>query len=215
RARARAEAEESLRLLQEVGDPLEIAIVRRILGQIALYERDYARARAAFTGDLATTRALGDPIGIAVGLTNLGDVARQEGDLTGAATLYEESLALWRDQGGVNWGMPWALLGLGDIFLQRGDHAAARDCCAESLAMARQEDQIAASLEALAALAAAQGQPARALRLAGAAAALREKVGWPPWPANQASLTDRLAVARKALSVEEQAAAWADGQAVP
>jgi predicted ATPase len=148
-ARARTEAEESLRLFQEVGDPLEIAIVQRILGQIALYERNYARARAAFTVDLATTRALGDTIGIAVGLTNLGDVARQEGDLAGAAALYEESLALWRDQGSVNWGMPWALLGLGDIFLQRGDHAAARGCCAESLTIARQEDQIAASLEAL------------------------------------------------------------------
>jgi tetratricopeptide (TPR) repeat protein len=215
RARARTEAEESLRLLQEVGDPLEIAIVQRILGQIALYERNYGCARAAFTVDLATTRALGDTIGIAVGLTNLGDVARQEGDLTGAAVLYEESLALWRDQGGVNWGMPWALLGLGDICLQRGDHAAARGYCTESLTIARQEDQIAASLEALAGLAALQGQPARALRLAGAAAALRERVGWQPWPADQARLTGRLAVAREALSVEGQTAAWAAGQALP
>jgi hypothetical protein len=77
-----------------------------------------------------------------------------------------------------------------------------------------QEDQIAASLAALAGLAAMQGQPVRALRLAGAAAALRERVGWQPWPAGQASLTGRLAVAHAALSVEGQAAARADGQAL-
>src|SRR5205823_13257378 len=117
--RARADAEESLHLFQEVDDTLVIAIVQRVLGQIALYERDYARARAAFSEALATTRALGDQIGIAVGLTNLGDVAREEGDLTAAAALYEESLALWRDLGSVDWGIPWALLGLGDLCLQR------------------------------------------------------------------------------------------------
>jgi tetratricopeptide (TPR) repeat protein len=216
RARARAQAEESLRLFQEVGDTLQIAIVQRVLGQIALFERDYARARAAFSVDLATTRVLGDKIGIAVGLTNLGDVAREEGDLTAAAALFEESLALWRDLGSVNWGLPWALLGLGDLCLQRGDHATARACFAESLTIARQEDQIAASLEALAGLAAMQGQPGHALRLAGAAAALRDRIGEQPWPApaNQAALTQRLAAAREALSAEGQAAAWADGQAL-
>src|SRR3989440_1753130 len=214
RERARADAEESLRLFQEVGDTLEIAIVQRVLGQIALYERDYARARAAFSMDLATTRALGDKIGIAVGLTHLGDVAREEGDLTGAAALYEESLARWRDLGSVNWGIPWALLGLGDIYLQHGDHAAARACFGESLMLARQEDQIGASLAALAGLAARQGQPARALRLAGAAAALRDRLGWQLWPADQATLARGLAAAREALSAEGQAAAWADGQAL-
>jgi tetratricopeptide (TPR) repeat protein len=164
--------------------------------------------------DLATTRALGDKIGIAVGLTNLGDVAREEGNLTGAAALYEESLALWRDLGSVNWGLPWVLLGLGDLCLQRGNQAAARACFAESLTLARQENQVAASLEALAGLAAMQGQPARALRLAGAAAALRDRIGEQPWPANQAALTRTLAAAREALSAHEQAAAWAHGRAL-
>jgi hypothetical protein len=80
--------------------------------------------------------------------------------------------------------------------------------------LARQENQTAASLEALAGLAAMQGQPARALRLAGAAAALRDRIGEQPWPANQAALTRRLAAAREALSAEAQAATWADGQAL-
>ena len=90
----------------------------------------------------------------------------------------------------------------------------AQACFAESLTIARQEDQIAASLEALAGLAAMQGQPGRALRLAGAAAALRDRIGAQPWPANQAALTRRLAAAREALSAQGQAAAWADGQAL-
>jgi len=56
--------------------------------------------------------------------------------------------------GALTFAHPWALLGLGDIYLQRGDHTAARTCFAESLMIARQEDQIAASLAALAGLAA-------------------------------------------------------------
>ena len=66
----------------------------------------------------------------------------------------------------------------------------------------------------MAGLAARQGQPARALRLAGAAAALRDRIDEQPWPANQATLTRRLAAAREALSAQGQAAAWADGQAL-
>jgi len=65
-----------------------------------------------------------------------------------------------------------------------------------------------------AALAAVQSAPRRALRLAGAAAALRAPLTRPLAASEQAALERRLAPARRALSAEEQATAWAEGQAM-
>jgi hypothetical protein len=79
-----------------------------------------------------------------------------------------------------------------------------------------EEWRIADALEGYGALAAAQGAPRRALRLAGAAAALRERERGtrPLSPREQITRDRRLAPARQALSAEEQAAAWAEGQAM-
>jgi hypothetical protein len=76
------------------------------------------------------------------------------------------------------------------------------------------EKEIAASLEVLGGLAALQAQPERAVRLAGAAAALRERVGLPMTPEDQSFPTDLIAQARRALTPEAQRAAWAVGQAM-
>jgi hypothetical protein len=69
-------------------------------------------------------------------------------------------------------------------------------------------------LERFVALAAAQGQPERALRLAGAASALRATCGAPLPPAGQAHLDARLAGPRRVLGEEAAGAAWAAGQAM-
>jgi DNA-binding NarL/FixJ family response regulator len=71
------------------------------------------------------------------------------------------------------------------------------------------------TLEGFARLAAAEDQPERALRLAGAAAALREAMGTPLPPFWAADLERSLEPARQALSAEAWAAAWAAGRAMP
>ena len=63
--------------------------------------------------------------------------------------------------------------------------------------------------------AAARGQPGRALRLGGAAAALTQTTGRPLDLADQAALDGGLAPARRALPAAAQATAWAAGQALP
>ncbi|HJW15389.1 MAG TPA: hypothetical protein VJ776_11855, partial [Thermoanaerobaculia bacterium] len=63
--------------------------------------------------------------------------------------------------------------------------------------------------------AAAQAQPDRALRLAGAAAALRQGVGAPLTPADQARLEESLEPARRALTDAAGAAAWMEGWGMP
>jgi hypothetical protein len=106
---------------------------------------------------------------------------------------------------------------LGDIALEQGDHELARDRYVESLTSAREagaSGRFPEALEALASLAAVRGWPRRAMRLAGAAAALRAGIGQHLPLAEQAALTRSLAQARQALTTEQQAAEWAHGEAM-
>jgi len=69
-------------------------------------------------------------------------------------------------------------------------------------------------LDGLAGLAATRAQPGRALRLAGAAAALREALG-KSHPHNLRDWLERkLSPARASLGPEAAAAAWAEGHAM-
>jgi hypothetical protein len=70
-------------------------------------------------------------------------------------------------------------------------------------------------LEGLARVAVAQGRMGRAARLCGAAAALREDMGWPLPPVKRAEHERTVAAARGALGEEEFAAAWVRGHALP
>jgi hypothetical protein len=67
----------------------------------------------------------------------------------------------------------------------------------------------------MAAVASAQGQPARAARLWGAAAARRGALGTPLPPVEHAHYERTVAAARTALGEGAFAAAWAAGQTLP
>jgi hypothetical protein len=73
---------------------------------------------------------------------------------------------------------------------------------------------VAYSLEGLASLAAAQRRPERAMRLAGAAAALRAASGAVAVRAGQAQFARWLKAARRALGDTASEALWAEGQAM-
>jgi hypothetical protein len=216
--RAQAAAEEGLRLWQELGNVAWTGNVQRVLGWLALQAQDYARARAALTVAQSTMQQLGDTPSMAVVLSYLGDVARGLEDDAAAAALYAESLALYREFDFDQEHMARVLCRLGELALQEGDEALARDRYAESLRAAQEAGtplRMAVALEALVELAVVQEQPQRAMRLAGAAAALRERTGQRLPEAEQAALARMLAPAVRALGVAQQAAAWAEGQATP
>ena len=61
-------------------------------------------------------------------------------------------------------------------------------------------------------MAAAGGQPERAVRLGAAAVALAEGAGWPLYAPDQAALDGALARARPALDAAAQAVAWDEGR---
>ena len=87
----------------------------------------------------------------------------------------------------------------------------------ESMGINRELDDrqaLAYLFEALGCLAAAEADPERAMRLVGAASALRQAIGAPLPPTEASRLHDRLAPAREQLSAEALQAAEAAGRAL-
>ena len=110
---------------------------------------------------------------------------------------------------------PGTLSELGDVALDAGDHAVARALYGESLTLFKDMSATKAILDRLycfAVLAVAQAQPARALRLAGAADANYASLGEPPAGSALSRWKRQRATACQALSAEHVAAAWQDGQ---
>jgi non-specific serine/threonine protein kinase len=241
RARARAAGAECIQLCRASGATLQVALVQMHLGQVALYEGHQEQARDLFVSSLPLIRALGWRTTVAEGLVGLADVARQQGGEGEARTLYAEALMLYRQLGNHRFPAFAAVLARQtDVALEQGDWRAAQAHVAESLAVAQEAGQdgtalLASALEAQAALAALRGAAVRALRLAGAAATLRARLP-PPLAASApdivhgaytwqrlnrslaavepAPLERHLAPARQALSADDQATAWAAGQAM-
>jgi DNA-binding CsgD family transcriptional regulator len=101
------------------------------------------------------------------------------------------------------------------LALAADDHASARATLSDSIAIQRELGDTGGAafvLERFAELAAAQGQQVGALRLAGAAAALRETAGTPLSGSGQTRLDGALEPARRALGQAAPAAAWQDGR---
>jgi tetratricopeptide (TPR) repeat protein len=243
RTRAWAMGAECLRLYQDNGDAISVALVHMHLGQVALCDGDYARSRTLFASSLPMIRAQGWRSTVAEALAGLADAAREQGAYDETATLYAEALRLYRELGDQHMPVYGAVLGrLFDVAFEQGDWTAAKRHAAESLAVAQEAGQegsalFAQALEAHAALAAVTNAPDRAVCLAGAAAALRgrlhpagttaprsnevvhlalthHRLNRPLTAGEQATLERRLAPARQALSAKQQATAWAQGQAM-
>jgi hypothetical protein len=101
---------------------------------------------------------------------------------------------------------------------EQGNYPTARSLYGESIKLFRELDHkrgIARLLECFACSAAAQSHAKRSLRLAGAAAALRQNIGAPLTPAEQAKLEAVLEPARQALTNAVGTTAWLEGWALP
>jgi hypothetical protein len=131
--------------------------------------------------------------------------------------LYEEGLAIFRELGD-RWGIAGTLADLGSLSSEQRDCPTAHFLYRESLKIFQElEDKrgIARLLECFACSAAVQLQAERSLRLAGAAAALRQNIGAPLTPAEQAKLEAILDRARQALANTSVTTAWLEGRAMP
>jgi predicted ATPase len=214
---ARSLLEESLVVWRDLGDRIVVARSLNNLASVAKQQKDLALARSLFQECLSIFRELGDRAGTGWALNNTGDVARAQGDLEAARALYEESLAIFR-QLDDKWGMAGCLADLGSLACDRKDYQVSRSFYTESMKLFQELGQkrgIAHLLDTVACSAAAQSNPERSLRLAGAAAALRRVLGMQLPSTEQERLDEILHKARHELPDNIAAAAWMEGWATP
>jgi predicted ATPase/DNA-binding SARP family transcriptional activator len=197
--------EEGRALLAEMADRPGLHGVYCSMGYVAACEGNFREARALYDAAIVLHQQIGSrhvPL-----LASIGIVARLDGDRVAARDQFSDALALARAQGNQR-AAAIVLTDLGELALDDGDAATARAHFAESLTLAHQLDDrgtLAAALAGVATLAAGE-RAERAIRLAGAAAALD--------PARQAALERALEPAHAAREGERFVAAWAEGQAM-
>ena len=209
--------EESLVPWRELGDQKAVARSLSNLANVVKLQGDYPRARSLYAECLSIFQGLGDQTGVAWSLNYQGDVARDQGDSAAARTLYEQGLAIFR-QLGDRWGIAGTLADLGSLAREQRDCPAAHSLYRESLKIFQELEHkrgIARLLECFACTAAAQLEAERSLRLAGAAAALRQSIGAPLTPAEQAKLESTLDPGRRVLTNTAGTTAWLEGWSMP
>jgi predicted ATPase/class 3 adenylate cyclase len=214
-AKATALFEQAAALRRRSGNRAGLAASLNSLAIVARNRGDLARSRAFFMEALELKRELGDLTDISTTTSGMGLLAVDEGKLDEARALLEESLAIDRERGDVV-GIAVNLSNLAAVALEQGDLARAKPLLAEGLRAFLEigdGDDVAECLEETACLLVIQGREETAVRLAGAAAALRETLGMPvSSTADQARLDHHLEHARTALAEEPFEVAYAEGQ---
>ena len=209
--------EESLALWRELNDSRAVARALSNLANVVKLQGDVSYAGVLNQECLSIFSGLGDGVGYAWALNHQGDVARDQGDSVAARILYEQSLASFRELN-ESWGVGGSLADLGNLAREQQDYRAADMLYRESLAIFRKLEHkrgMARLLESFACSAAAQSESERSLRLAGAAAALRQSIGAPLVPAEQVKLEQSLEAARRALPIAVGRNAWLEGWVMP
>jgi Flp pilus assembly protein TadD len=204
--------EEALKIWRELGDKHGIARALISLGWTALRSGDHQLANTRLEEALALSRELGDARSIGFELSGLGEVALRQGDYGRATQLMEESLEL-RRQLGNKWGVGVSLGMLGWVAMRERDWDRAARRLGESLKV-RHKGGSAWCLERLAGVAMVQGQSEKAVRLFGAAAALRASIGSVIDPADQANYEKNRKSLRAKLGKERFKTIWEEGRAM-
>jgi predicted ATPase len=209
--------EESRDMFAESNDPVGVAGALSNLASVLKDQGDYPRAHSLYQQCLSMFEGMGDRPRVAWSLSGQADLAREQGDVATARSFYEKCLAIFREMED-QWGVAGALADLGNLALDEGDYDTAHALFTESLRtcqVTKNKRGIARLLECFASSAAAQSQPERSLRLAGAAAALRQSLGAPLTPREQAQLDRTLQPARQALTQMAGTTAWLEGWGTP
>ncbi len=213
---ARALLVESLAIARELDDRWTVAWTLHCLGRVAYFDNDPQTARSLGEQSLAVAQAISDPSLIAWAHHLLGLAAYIAADDVTARAHYEQSLAIRRKLGfdeGI--GILLSLLGL--VAIREGDLGQAHALSREALIMVQGllgPWGLCMPLAALSRIAAAWGQPLRAVRLGAAATALSELYQTPLIPLFEPPLAEGLELARRVLGEAVYLQTWTEGTAM-
>ncbi len=211
--------EESVALFRDMGDRQGAALALGSIGRAAVGRGHHERAIAVLEEAMDLHLEGGKTWLLSVTTSFLAGAWFGLGDLTRAKRLAQRGLAMAREVGDGGQALCVALYTLAMISLASDDYKKARVLFAEGLGVSggiEDESHIFYGLHGLAAIAASEGEEARAARLWGAAEALRETVEvathiYAPDPTLHQS---QINAARSALGETTFEAVWAEGRAM-
>ena len=170
---------EALYIRRELGDPDDIATSLRLLGNIRYDLEDREGGEALWRESLETRPPDGDRRARAETLNNLGVAARDRQDLDGAHDRYLEALAIFADVGDEE-GVARIEMNLGDLAYDRQDYRNGIGYSQKALARFHAHGNtwdLVDCLDFLGANLAGEERADEAVRVFGAAQALREAIG--------------------------------------
>jgi hypothetical protein len=196
---AAALCNESLGMCELLGDRSGVGWSLEQLAQVSYQHEDFGAARRFASDALAVAQELKESKLHATCLFRLGVIDMFEGSESDAKRNLEAASAL-ADKTGDAELVAVSMAVLGYIAAGRGEVKVARTRLARALSGWREQvspRQVAMILDGFALTAAAGGEDERAMRLAGAARALRRRIGSPPGSSLQRLLRQRLGPARR------------------
>lgn len=187
-------------------------ILQRLTLQMVDGDEDLERAEAFAAESLAIARRLDLRLNMAGTLVLLGEILIRRADLVQAEAYLTESCRLSAPGGGVR---SWAMGKLGHVLLKRGKLAEAQVAFQEVLRIRQALGSmvgVAWMLEALGEVAVARAEHTQAVRMFGAAAALRAKHGQPLLAVDKRTFEELLVKSRTALGADCFTTLWQQGE---
>jgi non-specific serine/threonine protein kinase len=213
---ARAYLEQALASYQNLADISLIGWQLTLLAYLAQLERDNSRAVSLAGQSLSLQREAENQWGIAGALFCLADAVYVQGDVARASKLLEEAVAIARKLGNL-WGLGRRLVRLGQFAQAQDNLERATALIQEGLDTCQDAGDhwgITMALIGLASVASKRGEPERAARLLGSVETRRNTIGATLWFVDQLEYKHNVASVHAALTAEQFAGAWAQGQAM-
>jgi predicted ATPase/DNA-binding NarL/FixJ family response regulator len=212
---ALADGEAAIQAARTDGDDWEEGLALASRAAIIARQGRLHEAQRAFEDALEVLRD-NNGWGLAQTLYGLGGLARARGDHEAALAHFRNALALYQEID-ARPEISRCLAGIGWVALSQGDLELARSSLTKSIELSLATGQrlaLARGLEAFTMLAVASGDPARAVRLQGAALSLQEGVGHVPSASARGRLDDLLGSARRQFGLASADALLAQGAAM-
>jgi predicted ATPase/DNA-binding CsgD family transcriptional regulator/TPR repeat protein len=214
-SRGRTLLEKSLALFRERANKNGIATARLLLAHLLFDARsEPMTVQTELEEALKLFTEVSDKDGIAACYHLLGQVTLLQGEVTQARSQLEKSLELHKELGHLP-GIAWSLCALAKVSLAEKDYEAAHTLYKESMARARELDDkelLISGLEGIAEVVATQNDLVWATQLWGAAESLREGIGDPLSPVEQAAYERAITLARSRLGEHAFTVAWVQGR---
>jgi predicted ATPase/DNA-binding CsgD family transcriptional regulator/DNA-binding XRE family transcriptional regulator len=207
----------ALGIWRRLGDTSGLVASLHGVGDTALWQGDVGAARAAYDEGLSIARSLGTSEDVSLFAFHLAQLSWLAGELDAGERFGEEAFRVGREAGSTTW-PPYALFVLASLAHERREVPRAGALYREAIDLAWQHHDrlcVRMALPGLAGLATLEGDPVRALRLAGAASALEENAGIWAFPPIRDRHERWLAAAREAVDADTWTVALAAGRALP